>query len=63
MLIVTVDHSPKDRKSKEILNALNAAYSETESTEEATLRGKSETYYLKKTLKEESTAFSRHIRK
>jgi hypothetical protein len=63
MFIVAVNRSPKDLKSKEILNALNEAYSETESTEEATLREKSKTYYLKKTLKEESTAFGRHIRK
>ena len=60
---MAVNRSPKDLKSKEILNALNEAYSETESTEEATLREKSKTYYLKKILKEESTAFGRPIRK
>ena len=63
MFIVAVNRSTKKLKSKEILNALNAAYSETQSTEEATLRGKSKTYYLKKILKEESTAFGRPIRK
>ena len=60
---MAVNRSPKDLKSKEILNALNGAYSETEEPEETNLREKSKTYYLKKTLKEESTAFGRPIRK
>jgi hypothetical protein len=48
---------------KEILSALNETYSETMSTEEATLREKSKRYYSKKILKEELTSFDRKIRK
>jgi hypothetical protein len=63
VFIVAVKYFLKKLKSKEILNALNKAYSETESPEEATLREKSKTYYSKKILKEELTAFDSHIRK
>jgi metal-responsive CopG/Arc/MetJ family transcriptional regulator len=38
-------------KSKELFNALNEAYSEAESSEEATLRKKSKRYYTKKVLR------------
>lgn len=38
-------------KSKELLNALNEAYSEGESPEEATLRIKSKRYYAKRVLR------------
>ena len=41
------------RKSKELLNALNEAYSEPESPEEITLREKGKRYFAKKILKEE----------
>ena len=53
----------KKLKSKEILNALNEAYSETGYPEEIRLKEKSKKYYAKKILKEETTAFDRHIRK
>lgn len=41
------------RKSKEILNALNEVYSESESPEEITIREKGKRYFTKKILKEE----------
>jgi hypothetical protein len=41
-------------KTKEILSRLNEAYSETESTKEASLRKKSKGYFSKKILKEKS---------
>ena len=50
-------------KSKEILDALNEAFSEAEEPEETNLREKSKTYYLKKVLKKESTSSDRHIKK
>ena len=53
----------KKLESKEILNALNEAYSETGSPEEIRLKEKSKKYYAKKILKEGTTAFDRHIRK
>lgn len=40
------------RKSKELLNALNEAYSEPESPEEITVREKGKRYFAKKTLKD-----------
>jgi hypothetical protein len=63
MLAVAGTNSSKKVKSKEILNALNEAFSETEKPEETTLREKSKTCYLKKILKEEPAAFDRHNRK
>lgn len=39
-------------KSQRLLDALNKAYSEPESTEDTTLRQKSKKYYVRKTLKE-----------
>lgn len=60
---MAVKYFLKKLKSKEILNALNEVYSETESSEEATLREKSKAYYSKKILKEESTDSDSHIRK
>jgi hypothetical protein len=53
----------KKLESKEILNVLNEAYSETGYPEEIRLKEKSKKYYAKKILKEESIAFDRHIRK
>ncbi len=41
------------RKSKELLNALNEAYSEPELPEEITLREKGKRYFAKKILKEQ----------
>ena len=41
------------RKSKELLNALNEAYSEPESPEEIAVREKSKRHFAKKILKEQ----------
>jgi metal-responsive CopG/Arc/MetJ family transcriptional regulator len=41
------------RKSKELLNALNEAYSESESPEEITVRERGKRYFAKKILKEQ----------
>jgi len=51
----------KKMETKEILSRLNQVYSETESSEEATLRERSKKYFSKKILKEESSC--RHIKK
>ena len=51
----------KKMETKEILSRLNQVYSETESSEEATLRERSKKYFSKKILKEESSG--RHIKK
>ncbi len=60
MLVAAGTNFSDKLKSKEILNALNEGFSETEKPGETTLREKRKTYYLKKILKEESTAFHRH---
>ena len=39
-------------KSRELLGALNKAYTEAESAEESTLRAKSKRYYVQRILKE-----------
>ena len=41
------------RKSKDVLNALNEVYSESESPEEITVREKGRRYFAKKILEEE----------
>jgi len=56
-------NSSKELESKEILDALNEAFSETEDPEEIDLREKSKAYYLKKVLKKESTSSDRHVGK
>jgi hypothetical protein len=63
MFVAAMKNSSKELKSKEILDALNEAFSETEEPEEIDLREKSKTYHRNKIFKEEPTAFDRYIKK
>ena len=53
VFVMAVKEFLEKLKSKELFDALNEVYSEPESLEETTLRGKSKGYYSKKILKEE----------
>jgi len=48
VFVMAVKEFLEKLKSKELFNALNEVYSEPESLEETTLRGKSKAYYFKK---------------
>ena len=52
MFVMAIKVFLEKLKTKELLNALNKVYSEPESLEETTLRGKSKGSYSKKILKE-----------
>jgi metal-responsive CopG/Arc/MetJ family transcriptional regulator len=52
VFVMAVKELLEKEKSRELLEALNEAYSEEESAEETTLREKGKRYYGKKVLKE-----------
>ena len=52
VFVLAVKEFLKSLESKQLLDALNAAYSDIEHLEEETLRGKSKKYYARTVLKE-----------